>query len=388
MSLALHGAEFGPNTDALALASLVRDCVTASVERRALHLRLSALPDDLREPRHRLLIDETLAPVMRPTRARRFELPGGDLVIVSPPPGEHLEEVRAALSKLLPEALDGPLATTLRLPAEGARLLAVVEEAMGLMLRLTPEPAAAAPAPAPPPGAAALDAAIRTLATADLGASLRSHPIWRLAEGQEAPTPLWTETRVHLPDLLERLLPGASLVGSPALARRFRRAAERRLLADLSRPQMARAMDPACLPLALGTVTEAEALRLDVALGPRGRAQCVLCVPLSDVLADPAGAMLARSLARERGWTLGLDELEPWHLSELDLRALAPGLVRLRFRAEWLTADAKQRAALDAALPEDRTQVVLMGTDAPVAIAWAWQRGITAFMGKVLDARR
>jgi hypothetical protein len=386
VSVALQGAELGPNADALALASLVRDCVTAGVERRALHLRISALPEAMRESRHRLLIDETLAPVMRPTRARRFELPGGDLVIVSPPTGRYLEEVQAALSRLLPEAPDGPLATTLRLPAEGARLLAVVEGAMGLVL----SPAAdilAGPA-LPPPGAAALDAAIRTLATADLAASLRSHPIWRLAPGQEAPMPLWTETRVHLPDLLERLLPGTSLAGSPALARRFRRAAERRLLADLARPQVARAMDPACLPLALGTVTETEALRLDASLGPQGRAQLVLCVPLSDVLADPAAAMLARRLARERGWTLGLDDLEPWQLARVDLRALSPGMVRLRFRPEWLAANAAQRAALDAALPEDRAQVVLMGADAPVAIAWAWQRGITAFMGKVLDARR
>jgi hypothetical protein len=386
MSAALHGAELGPNADALALASLVRDCVTAGVERRALHLRLSALPEAMREPRHRLMIDETLAPVMRPTRARRFELPGGDVVIVSPPPGQHLEEVQAALSKLLPEAPDGPLATTMRLPAEGARLLAVVEGAMGLVLRLAPEEVA--PPGLPPPGAAALDAAIRTLATADISSSLRSHPIWRLAPGQEVPMPLWTETRVHLPDLLERLLPGASLAGSPALARRFRRAAERRLLADIARPQVARAMDPACLPLALGSVTEAEALRLDAILGPQGRAQMALCVPLSDVLADPAGAALAQRLARERGWTLGLDDLEPWHLSRLDLRALAPGLLRLRFRADWLAADAAQRAELDAALPEDRGRVVLMGADAPVAIAWAWQRGITAFMGKVLDARR
>lgn len=385
MSLAMHGPEVGPQAEALALAALVRDCVTSGVERRALHLRLSALPEALREPRHRLMIDEVLAPVMRPTRARRFELPGGDLVIVSPPPGQHLEEVHAALSRLLPEAPDGPLSATMRLPAEGARLLAVVEGAMGLVLRSEPAPPSDA---LPPPSAADLDAALRTLATADLDAALRNHPIWRLGPGQATPIPLWTETRVHLPDLMERLLPGASLAGAPALGRLFRRAAERRLLADLARPQVARAMDPTCLPLALGSVTETEALRFDAALGPAGRAQLVLCVPLSDVLADPAGAALAARLARERGWTLGLDELEPWHLARVKLDALAPGLVRLRFRAEWLAGSVAERAALDATLPKDRDRVVLMGADAPVAIAWAWQRGITAFMGKVLDARR
>lgn len=385
MSVALPGPEVGPRAEALALAALVRDCVTSGVERRALHLRLSALPEALREPRHRQMIDEVLAPVMRPTRARRFELPGGDLVIVSPPPGQHLEEVHAALSRLLPEAQDGPLSTTMRLPTEGARLLSVVEGAMGLVLRREP----ACPTDILPlPSATDLDAALRALATADLAASLRSHPIWRLGDGQATPAPLWTETRVHLPDLMERLLPGASLAGAPALGRLFRRAAERRLLADLARPQVARVMDPACLPLSLGSVTETEGLRFDAALGPVGREQLVICIPLSDVLADPAGAVLAARLARERGWTLGLDELEPWHLARIDLRALEPGLVRLRFRAAWLAGSVAERAALDAALPKDRDRVVLMGADAPVAIAWAWQRGITAFMGKVLDARR
>ncbi|HEV7458551.1 MAG TPA: hypothetical protein VGN96_17405 [Roseococcus sp.] len=385
MSVAMNGPEVGPQAEALALAALVRDCVTAGVERRALHLRLSGLPDALREPRHRQMIDEVLAPVMRPTRARRFELPGGDLVIVSPPPGQHLEEVHAALSRLLPDAPDGPLSATMRLPVEGARLLSVVEGAMGLVLRREPISRAET---LPPPSASDLDAALRALATADLAASLRSHPIWRLGDGQSTPTPLWTETRVHLADLMERLLPGASLAGAPALGRLFRRAAERRLLADLARPQVARAMDPTCLPLSLGSVTEAEGLRFDAALGAAGRAQLVICVPLSDVLADPAGTALAARLARERGWTLGLDEVEPWHLARIDLRALGLGLVRLRFRAEWLAGSTAERAALDATLPQDRNRVVLMGADAPVAIAWAWQRGITAFMGKVLDTRR
>lgn len=385
MSLALTAAEIGPNGDALALASLVRDCVTSGVERRVLHLRLSDLPDALREPRHRHMIDETLAPVLRPTRARRFELPGGDVVVVSPPPGLHLDEVRDALAALLPDTATGPMAMILRLPAEGARLLATVEGAMGLMRAPMPPPAEAALLP--PPSPAALDAAIRTLATADIAASQRRQPIWRLAPGQDAPIALWTEMRVHLPDVMERLLPGTSLAAAPALARRFRRAAERRLLAELARPQEARAMDPACLPLSLGSVTETEALRLDAALGPQGRTRLIFCVPLADALADPGALALARRLSAERGWTLGLDEVEHWHLPRLNPMGIAPGMLRLRFRPEWLSVGAAQRAALDAALPEDRDRVVLLGADAPVAIAWAWQRGITCFMGRVLEGR-
>jgi hypothetical protein len=62
-------------------------------------------------------------------------------------------------------------------------------------------------------------------------------------------------------------------------------------------------------------------------------------------------------------------------------------MLRLRFRPELLSGDGAARAAWDAALPADRSRVVLLGADTPVAIAWAWQRGITHFTGRVLDAR-
>ena len=39
-----------PMRDAMALATLARECVTSGVERRALYLRLSLLPARLREP--------------------------------------------------------------------------------------------------------------------------------------------------------------------------------------------------------------------------------------------------------------------------------------------------------------------------------------------------
>lgn len=138
MSLASLNEAAGPLRDAVALAALARDCAASGVERRALHLPLSRLPAELRGARHRRLLDETIAPLLRPTRARVFALPGGDLVALSPPPGEHLAAVRDALARLLPPGFAPPL---LRLPAEAAALLAVVEEALGL------DAAPAAPAP-------------------------------------------------------------------------------------------------------------------------------------------------------------------------------------------------------------------------------------------------
>jgi hypothetical protein len=372
--------------DAMALAALARDCVNSGVERRVLHVRLSLIPPRLREPRHDRLVREALEPLLRPTRARLYELPGGDLVALSPPPGDHLEEARRGLSRLLPEIPAETLLPVMRLPAEAARLLTVVEAALGLD-DPGDEPPLPAPSGLPPPGAAEMDAAARALVTANLAAFLRRQAIWRLAPGDAEPQPLWTELRPCLPDLAAAVLPGRDLAAAPLLARRFRLAAERRMLAELARPQEARALGDACLPLSLASVLETEFLRLEALLGPAGRPRLLVGVPVADLLADPAGFALLRRLAAARGWTLALDEAEPELLRLLRPGALAGLQLRLRFTPALLAGDAAARARLDAALPAGREGVILLGADSPAAIAWGWQRGITRFMGRVLDGR-
>lgn len=373
-----------PMRDAMALATAARECVSSGVERRALYLRLSLLPARLREPRHLRMVREALAPVLRPTRARLYELPGGDLAVLSPPPGEHLDEVRRSLSRLMPEIATETLLPALRLPAEAARLLTLVEAALGLDISTSaPEPASGSP----PPSGLEMDAALRALATSNLAAFLRRQTVWRLASGDEQAQPIWAELRPHLPDIAAALLPGRSLGATPGYARRFRHAAERRMLADLARPQEARALGETCLPLGLGAVTEAEFLRLDAVLGAKGRGHLMVCVPVEELLADPAGFALVHDLSRHRGWRIGLDEMEPALLPLLPAHRLDLPMLRLRFRPELLSGDGAARAAWDAALPADRSRVVLLGADTPVAIAWAWQRGITHFVGRVLDAR-
>ena len=374
-----------PVRDAMALAALARDCVTSGVERRALYLRLSMLPARLREPRHLRLVREALTPVLRPTRARLYELPGGDFAVLSPPPGEHLDEVRRSLARLMPEVPADTLLPALRLPAEAARLLTLVEAALGLQSDSAPAPD---PAPdLPTPSGPEMDAALRALAPSNLASFLRRQTVWRLASGDAQAQPVWTELRPHLPDVAGALLPGRSLARAPAYARRFRHAVERRMLADLARPQEARALGATCLPLVLGTVTEMEFLRLEAVLGPQGRRQLAVCVAAEELLADPAGFALARDLSRRRGWLLGLDAMAPALLPLLPASRLDVPMLRLRFGRELLSGDGASRAAWDAALPADRSRVVLLGADTPAAIAWAWQRGITHFTGRVLEAR-
>lgn len=382
MSLSL--AELGldaedPLREALALAALLRDCAASGVERRALHLRLSLLPREQRQPRHLRLVREALAPALRPTRGRLFELPGGDLVALSPPPGEHLRAARDAVARLLPDHPAEALLPLLRLPAEAARLLTAVEAALGLD---APGPAVAAPATGRPASDAEFAAALRALPSADLSPHLRRRPVWRLAAGEEAAAPLLEETRPDLPGLWERLLPG--LAAAPGQDAAFRQAAERRMLALLARPEELRQVSATLLPLALPVLESEEFLRLDTLLGPLGRPALTVLVALADALADPGGFARLRRWSARRGWALGLDDVPPAALAAMPLAAMRLPRLRLRFEGALLRGDAAARAALDAALPEDRGSIILAGADTTAAIAWGWQRGVTAFQGRLL----
>ena len=97
--------------------------------REVLHLRLGALAEEMRRNHHHRLLRDASAPLMRPTRARVFELPNGDIVAIAPPEGRHLGEVQAALGILCAAERPMPF-TRQRLPQEAAALLAAVEESL------------------------------------------------------------------------------------------------------------------------------------------------------------------------------------------------------------------------------------------------------------------
>ncbi|TDH62080.1 hypothetical protein E2C06_14050 [Dankookia rubra] len=359
--------------DALALAQMVREAVAAEVPRQALHLRLSRLAPRLRRGHHRRLLREALEPALRPVRSRLFELPNGDLVAVTPPGGRHLREAEAVLAILLgEEAAEAPLHAVLDLPRDAAALLAAVEDSLG------PPPA---PRPRPAPGAgfgpgdlAALEAALRG---AGLARFLRRHPVCRLERGGEGPALEWDEWRLAWPELRAETAPALDPGAAPWLARRLRRLLDRRLLAELSRPEEARRRGPLGLVLSAASLAEAEFLRLDALLDVATRAATVLALPAEDALAAPEDFAFARDFARARGYRLALDLPGPELLAACPPDRMGVDLLRLPWSPDL--------AALGPALPQGR--VVLTGADRAAAIGWGWEAGVALFEGRLLRPR-
>ena len=376
---ALAAAGLPLSGDAAALAALVREAVATGAAREALHLRLGALgPELLRgggDGGPQLLVREALTPLLRPSRARLFALPNGDLVALAPPGGAHLAAAAERLGILLSGVGKPGVAALLRLPEQAAALLVALEAAVA-------PPTGAGPPPPRGPGPSSADAAAleRALGTASLASFLRCRPVMRLAPaGGSAPESQWTEWRLALPELCAALLPGVDVrAAGPGLARRLRGAAERRLLAELARPEEAHRLGAAWLPLGLASLGTPEFRRLDDALGQAGRALLVLGFRAEEVLADPAGFLAAREVCGRRGYRLALELTDPGALALLPPERLGVALLRL----PWSPALAEAGLPPGVRLPEGR--VVLAGVDRAAAIAWGWDTGITLFEGRLL----
>jgi len=365
----------GAGGDALALAHLVRESVAAGAEREALHVRLSRLGPQLRQGHHRRLVQEALAPVLRPARSRLFELPNGDLVAISPPQGEHLRNAQRTLATLFGTEADEPSSTVLlQLPRDAVALLAAVEDALGRPLDpLPPAALTGAEARFDPADLAVLERALRG---ASIARFLRRRPICRLTPGGEAEL-VWEEWRLAWPELLAALLPGPDPAAAPWLRRRLRRILERRQLAELADPAEARRRGPIGLCLAAATLGEEEFLRLDALLGASQRQRTVIALPIEDLLADAGEFAFARAFAQARGYQVALDVAQASHLALLAPARLADDLIRLSWSPDL--------PALTAPLPRLPERVVLTGADRAAAIGWGWEMGITLFEGRLLN---
>ncbi|MBV8915921.1 MAG: hypothetical protein JOZ05_23135, partial [Acetobacteraceae bacterium] len=322
------------------LETLVRECETSGVGRRALLLRTDALPPALSRPHHLRLARQALDPLTMADRARLHQLPSGRVAVSwRGDSASLLKQTLDALEALLHDApLDAPgmpeLVGVYALPGDAVSLL---REARAGVSR--EEPAAdpsirPAPSPAPllPLDAAALHDAEKRLALADVTRFARRRPICRL--GPSGMQLAWDERYLSIPELMETVAPGRDPEAEPWLLRRLTRVLDRRMLSLLSRSDELRGAGPFALALNVASLLSPEFLRFDAALPPGLRGRVVLLLSPADVMADPAAFGFARNFARARQYRVGLAEVPSALLPLLSLPEIAVDFVVLRWSAE------------------------------------------------------
>ena len=366
-------------TGAERLRALVAQSAGAGIPRRALLMRLSQLPAELARPHHLRLARAALDPLTVADRARRFDLPNGDLAIVWR--GEAVAALGASLDAVQhlfadqADRLPDPLAfvVSFHLPEEAGALLRAVEESL-----LPPgdragagSPGPAAPAPLDLPALAALEAA---LARADVARFGRRDPVCELLP-QGGFRLRWEKRALSVAEIAVSLLPGRAVRADPWLFRRLTRTLDRRMLALLAAPQELRGAGPLGLNLSVSSILSPEFLRFDANLPAALRGQVVIDLLPADIMTDPATFLFARDFARDRGYRLLLRGITTELLDLFPLRRTGLDLLRLRWSPELV------RRGPELMLP-DAGNIVLSRADTAEALAWGREQGILLYQGR------
>ncbi|HEY0419836.1 MAG TPA: hypothetical protein VGC80_09985, partial [Acetobacteraceae bacterium] len=319
---------------------------------------------------------EAVTPLTLADRARCFQLPNQDIVVVwRGEAAAALESRLAALRHLFagePELLPDPeaLIALHELPRDGAALRLTAEET----LRSRP------PVIAPPSPGRALDGATLAvlegaLAQTDMSRFARRRPVCSL-EPDGSFALRWERRSLSVDELAETLLPEHALRADPWLFRRLTRTLDRRLLALLTDPAELRFAGPFGLKLNVGSVLSPEFLRFDTALPAALRGQVVIGFDPADILADPAAFLFARDFAGARRYRLLLAGVTAELLEVMPRGQTGLHLVELR----WSEALSRIDPAMVAA---DARHVVLGHADSAEALDWGRAAGITLYQGKV-----
>jgi hypothetical protein len=357
--------------DARRLADLARESAAGIVGRRALLLRLSALPEDLARPHHRRLAHEALLPLIGADRARLFRLPNADMVVVWRGMAEAaLQSCLATLRYLFadePGQSSDALILLLELPGDAARLAAKAEASL-LPRRAAPVRQPPRQSPLDPATLAALQAA---LAGASIDRFLRRQRIWEA--GPDGFVPRWERRGLSIDEIGETMVPGRDLRADPWLLRCLTRTLDQRLLSLLAAPGELRGATPFSLDLNVASLLGPDFLRFDAALPSALRGTIMVALRPPDILADPAAFLFGRDFVRARGYRLALAGIDAARLAVFPLAAL--GLDKLLLR--WSPALAEHTTILP-----DPDCIILCGTDDAAGLTWGRGKGIQLYEGR------
>jgi hypothetical protein len=358
------------------LCNLVRDCRLADIGRNVAVIRLSRLAADRLRPHHLRLARAALEPLAHADRARLFELPSRDLVVIWRGAADVARQTaRTAIVLLFADDESFPIAPE-RLWEDY-----ILPQDTDLLLSLARGPeeqqAATHVAPATIPLDPASLAAFETQLThADMARFVRRHPVGRLEPGEVFEL-AWENRCLDIGEIAACLSPHHDLLAEPWLFRRLTRTLDRRMLALLAAQGELSEAKPFSVRLNIASLLGPEFLRFDTNLPNALRGKVSIDLAPEDILADPSAFLFARDFVRTRGYRLILTGLATALMPMLPARRLGVDLVHLPWSAE-LAATGLTTLQLDA------PRVVLSGANNDAAIRWGIKQGIFLYTGRMV----
>jgi hypothetical protein len=370
------------------MVALVQECITSGIARQACIVHLSRLPGTLQRPHHLRMARTAIEPLVQADRARLFELPNHDLVVIWRdatekavtasregviqllPPGDPTrprQDLAAALAEE-PIPAQSDLWEHLSLPRDAGRLLILAED---LLAQSERQPSVQTAPPLDPVSLLELEA---LLVQADVARFARRKQICvRTVDGSFRLR--WEKRYLSIAELGASLAPERSLTAEPWLFRRLTRSLDSRMLALLAAPDELHGAGAFSLNLNVASILAPDFLRFDDALPANLRGHVILNLLPTDVLADSSAFMFARDFALSRGYPLLLRDVSLAFLQVFPLSRTGADFIELTWTPALVPEDLSR-------MVHDVGRVVLSRADTPQAVTWGHVNGISLFQGR------
>lgn len=362
------------------------------------HLRLSSLQPEHRQPFHTRLVLEYLQPFVERHTGDIYQIFSGDLVLVMRAMDDAAaEKMCQGLRSLF--AAD-PLTEAARASEIGSlsdrfQIKDALSDFKQLADRLVSDAkadrAASEDGPAPPPqepiDARHVPQVVNALGGADLGEMVQRQSICAVVGGNP-PQPVMSELSIDFERLSAQLLPNVNIGAN----RWYRRALEdlvlERLLAWLAKETISDGMDTVTVDVTLASLMSDTFLEFDRAAAEPWRKRVILELQEIDLFADLGAALFLSDYLHGRGYRVSVDGVNHLTLPLIDRERLGFDFVKLRWGPDYqsdIVSD-RRKALADAIERIGQARVILYDCQSARAVSAGQGLGISLFQGPYIES--
>jgi|SRR5579884_331961 len=366
--------------------------------RRAVHLHLSQLQPYNRRDHHLRIAVQTFEAVVRLFEGQTFLLGNGDIVFIgNDATPAAIEEAVLRVRYLFEDdplirsggtqGIDG-FATNYELGADYDIFLRQVhrlhdEETRRRQRQARVEDEQDTRRPMDAQHTAEL---IEAISRADLTNLMRRQPVCVIAANM-APTPIFRELFISIPDLRDAVMPNLDLAADRGLFQYLTRTLDLRMLSLLRRNDGGGMNGPFSLNLNVATVLSREFLAFDADLRTSVRGTIVIELQYADIIGDMEAFCFAREFAKARNYRMCLDGVTDLLAPLVDREKLGIEFVKLiwspRMQAALRTGDFDDyRRTVERF---GRAHTILCRCDDEQAVRFGQSVGITMFQGRGVE---
>ncbi len=396
----IAGKQANAGQEEAALTDYVQRLGKHTAGRQALHLRMSALRPQGRQPQRLRIAALAFEPLISGYEGALFRLRNDDMIVFCK--DANPDVIENALSYLKNLYIADPAISAAGEDLEGfcrrydlavshGALLSLVRSAQAAT-RDAGGASKAAQAQQGPSKAAGrtldpkvLDKIQAAIAQADLTNMIRRQPVCAIMEGK-APQPVFLEVFTSMAALKEILTPDIDIHANRWLFQDLTAHLDRRVISYLGHKDDSSLSKSFSINLNVASLASPEFLNFDRELNKDVRRTVVIELQLVDILSDIDAFLFYRNFLRERSYRFCLDGLTHQSLVLLNTARLDADLVKIIWSPELhekaMRGDSEIAAAVKAVDPR---RVVLIHCDDKLAFETGKALGVTLYQGFLID---